>query len=143
MYKFIQDHRWVEFNTLEEIYLLFFPHRGLLDNGTTTARTEDVVLEDGTVITKAIAEMKLYEIAVQKHLDKEAQAKGYDNILSACSYAGVANVFQAEAISFLEWRSACWDYAYGVFGAVRAGTQTAPTKEELITALPVRAIPPL
>lgn len=73
--------------------------------------------------------------AVQGYMDEEAQLKGYDGILSAASYAGYTNAFQAEGISFANWRSACWTYCYQVLADVKAGTRTAPTKEELLAEL--------
>lgn len=76
--------------------------------------------------------------AVQDFMDAAAQAKGYDSILSACSYAGAPNPFQAEGQSFLAWRAACWAYCYQVQAAVAAGTQTMPTAAQLIAGLPTR-----
>jgi len=76
--------------------------------------------------------------AVQNHLDEQAQAKGYDSILSACSYAAAPNVFQAEGQSFLNWRAACWSYCYQVQADVVAGLRPMPTESEIIAGLPAR-----
>lgn len=78
-----------------------------------------------------------YTRAVQADMDAAARAKGYDSILSACSYASVANPFQAEGVAFLEWRSACWAACYGILAAVQAGERPAPTAVELLAELPV------
>lgn len=75
--------------------------------------------------------------AVQMHLDTEARQRGYDNIVSACSYAGAPNPFQVEGIAFLNWRSAVWAYCYQVLADVQAQTRTIPTEAELIAELPV------
>ncbi len=83
---------------------------------------------------------KIYEAAIQKHLDSEAQAAGYDNVLSAVSYAGYTNPYQTEGQSFLAWRGAVWSYAYEQMGLVLAGTRTKPTPSELVAELPVRAL---
>lgn len=80
-----------------------------------------------------------YEAAVQAHLDSAAEAVGYDNILSACSYAGYANPFQAEGQSFLVWRGAVWQYCYAQVAAIQAQQRAQPTVAELIAELPVRA----
>jgi hypothetical protein len=80
-----------------------------------------------------------YEKAVQAHLDAGAQAAGYDNVLSACSYAGYANPFQVEGQSFTAWRGTVWEYCYTQLALVQAGTRTEPTVDELIAELPVRA----
>jgi hypothetical protein len=78
-----------------------------------------------------------YEFAIQNHLDEAAQSHGYDNILSACSYAGFTNAYQAEGIAFGQWRAACWRYAYDQLAAIQAGTRTQPTVDELLAELPV------
>jgi hypothetical protein len=77
------------------------------------------------------------ESAVQGHLDATARGRRYDNIVSACSYAGAANRFQAESIAFIEWRAAVWDHCYAALDAVQAGTRTIPTADELLAELPV------
>lgn len=87
-----------------------------------------------------------YKEAVQAHLDSAAAAKGYGDektapIVSACSYASQPNAFQAEGISFLQWRSAVWTYCYGVLSDVRAGTRTTPSIAELIAELPALELP--
>ena len=60
---------------------------------------------------KAI-KMAEFEQAVQNNLDTTAQSKGYDSILSACTYAGYANPFQVEGQKFTEWRGNVWAYCY-------------------------------
>lgn len=94
---------------------------------------------DGAVFSKPVHPLPAqsdYIAAVQSHLDAAARAKGYDNILSACSYAAVPNLFQAESIAFLEWRSACWQTCYAVLVAVESQLRTQPTISELIVELP-------
>lgn len=78
------------------------------------------------------------EQAVQAHLDAGARLAGYDNIISACSYAGAPNAFQAEGISFINWRAAVWVYCNAVVASVLAGTSAVPTASGLIAGLPVR-----
>ena len=82
-----------------------------------------------------------YKAAVQKHLDDAAKAKGYDDIVSACSYAGYANDFRAEGESFGVWRAACWKYCYAELDKVTAGLREIPTVEQIISELPARIIP--
>lgn len=79
------------------------------------------------------------EAAVQGHLDATARSRRYDDIVSACSYAGAANRFQAESIAFIQWRAAVWDHCYAAFAAVQAGTRAVPTAAALIAELPVFA----
>lgn len=78
--------------------------------------------------------------AVQSHLDAAAQARGYDNILSACSYAGAPNPFQPEAQAFIAWRGAVWASCFAYQAEVLAGTRQPPTVDELIAALPVMGL---
>jgi hypothetical protein len=79
--------------------------------------------------------------AVQRTLDSEARTKGYDNIVSACSYAAAANPFQAEGLAFLAWRSSVWAYCYQVLADVEAGIRPIPTEAELISELPAYVAP--
>lgn len=79
--------------------------------------------------------------AVQRHLDATAQARGYDSILSACSYAGAPNPFQAEGAAFLAWRGVVWATCYQVLADAQAGARPIPADDELIAELPVMVIP--
>ncbi len=78
-----------------------------------------------------------YEAAVQRHLDAGARAARYDNILSARSYAGYPNKYQAESITFIVWSAAVWDAATTTLNAVVAGAPIPPLNE-FLASLPVR-----
>lgn len=76
--------------------------------------------------------------AAQARLDTFAKEKGYDNILSACSYATSTNpTFAAEAATCIALRDATWATFYTLQAEIQAGTRQMPTKEELVTLLPV------
>ena len=79
--------------------------------------------------------------AVQGKLESAAQAKGYDGIISACSYAGYENPFQAEAIAFGKWRADVWTYCYGQLDKVLTGKRPMPTEEQIVSELPVLVLP--
>lgn len=79
---------------------------------------------------------KHYTRVTQNHLDDTAQTKGYDDVLSACSYAAVPNLFQAESIQFIAWRSAVWAYLYQEFGKVMGGLRELPVPNDMIAELP-------
>jgi hypothetical protein len=83
------------------------------------------------------------EAAIQAELDRQAQAKGYDSILSACTYAmQPANApFQAEGAAFVTWRSAVWHQARVALAAVQAGTKPMPTPAEAVAAMPALVLP--
>lgn len=82
-----------------------------------------------------------FKDAIQNTLDEAAKAKGYDDIVSACSYAGYTNVFQAEAIAFGQWRANVWAYGYAELDKVMAGTRPVPTVAEILSELPVLVLP--
>lgn len=80
---------------------------------------------------------------IQAQLDRQAQLKGYDNIVSACSYAAqeIGAPFQAEGAAYLAWRSAVWAQAYATLAQVEAGEIPMPTPEEAVAAMPALVLP--
>ena len=82
-----------------------------------------------------------FKDAIQATLDEAARANGYDDIVSACSYAGYQNVFQAEAIAFGQWRANVWAYGYAELDKVMAGTRPVPTVAEILAELPALVLP--
>ena len=90
-------------------------------------------VEEKTAIEDA--KSKELEAAVQNMLDNAAKAKGYDSILSACTYAAYPNQFQAEGQEFVAWRGAVWAKCYEILGEVEAGTRPAPTISELLVEI--------
>lgn len=79
-----------------------------------------------------------FEAGIQAHLDISAQEQGYDNILTACSYAAAPNPYQAESITFVTWRGNVWAYYYSELQKVISGTRPMPLLSEIISELPVR-----
>lgn len=76
--------------------------------------------------------------AVQNHLEQGAKTAGYDDIISACSYAGAPNPFQAESQSFVSWRGNVWAYCYQELNKVKTGVRPFPSVEQIISELPIR-----
>lgn len=74
--------------------------------------------------------------AVQQHLDSKARSKGYDNIISACSYAAAPNPFQEESAQFVTWRGNVWAYCYQELAKVQAGTRLVPDIGVFLMELP-------
>jgi hypothetical protein len=102
-------------------------------------------LWDGSKFTKPIKSLKEvqqeFSDIVQNILDSKAKEKHYDNIISACSYAGAPNPFQAESQAFLSWRGDVWQKCYELLAAVEQGISTVPTVEQLIAELPTLVLP--
>jgi len=73
---------------------------------------------------------------VQHFMDQQASLKGYDNILSACSYAAYPNAFQQESQSFILWRSAVWTYCYQELQKIQNNERSIPAVEDFIAELP-------
>ena len=75
--------------------------------------------------------------AVQAHLDAPAQALGYDDLKTACTYAGDEDpIFDAQGQSFKSWRSKTWRKCYEILAEVEAEKRTEPTIAELLAELP-------
>lgn len=75
--------------------------------------------------------------AIQERLDSFAQTRGYDNIMSACSYFGSGNPrFKAEADRAIALRDATWAKCYEILDDVQSGKRPIPTPEELFAELP-------
>jgi hypothetical protein len=98
----------------------------------------------GNTPDPAYSEAELFELnklnmttVVQNYLDEIAQQYGYDSILSACLYSASSNSYQQEGISFLNWRSACWQVAISILNDVENNIRTIPTSQELINELPI------
>lgn len=73
---------------------------------------------------------------IQLWLNEEAKTKGYDSILSACSYAGYINPFQIEGQKFGAWRSDVWTQGYIILDEVKNSVRTIPNIEDLLLELP-------
>lgn len=81
--------------------------------------------------------------AIQAEMDRQAKGKGYDDIVSACSYAvqPAGSPFQAEGAAFLAWRSQVWTQAYAKLAQVQAGTAPMPTPEQAVADMPALVLP--
>jgi hypothetical protein len=77
-------------------------------------------------------------LVVQGYLDAGAQARNYDSVLSATTYAASMNPrFAAEGQATVAWRDAVWVACYAIMQAVLAGQRPVPTPAALISELPV------
>ena len=81
--------------------------------------------------------MARLEARVQRWLDDQAQALGYDDIRSAVTYADEPSVpkFQQEGQAMRRLRSLVWARCYEILNAVQAGQRSIPTEAELIAEM--------
>ena len=76
--------------------------------------------------------------AVQAALDNFAKTRGYDGIMSACSYSNSTDAqFKLEADYCIQLRDTTWRMGYAILAEVKAGNRPIPSVEELIAELPV------
>ena len=83
-----------------------------------------------------------YSAALDQVLDSEANARGYDSIKTAVTYADepADPIFQAEGIAFRQWRSKAYRYGYDILGQVQAGEIPLPSLDDFIAGIPALEI---
>lgn len=80
--------------------------------------------------------------SIQKHLDDFAKTRGYDGIMSACTYAtSTVAKFKTEGQYCVQARDATWSTAYDLLDQVQTGEIDVPTEEEVFESLPTLAWP--
>ena len=96
-----------------------------------------VIVEKPVVPPSAEQVVSALTAVMQRHLDDTASARGYDGILSLCSYATSTHPrFGAEGQAGVAWRDAVWGACYAVMADVQQGLRPVPTKAELLAELP-------
>lgn len=90
------------------------------------------------IVSKNLEELTaLFKEKTQQLLDAKAREKGYDDILSACSYAGYDNDFRAEGEAFGIWRAKVWKYGYALLNAIAEGKHKMPKSfDEILAEMP-------
>lgn len=105
-------------------------HRILLevmgDPETQRVENEELV---SFIRTKSLEEIQNEVVAgTQQRLDDFAQTRGYDNIMSVCTYATSTRPKRAgEGQRAVELRDATWDTLYQMLAEVQAGTRPIPS----------------
>jgi hypothetical protein len=79
-----------------------------------------------------------YEAAIQVALDTYAQSWGYNDLVTAASYAASTNSqYAAEAKALIAWRDEVWAWAEAFEAQVIAGSLSLPTTPAgLVAAMP-------
>ncbi len=102
---------------------------------------ELVELSENEINERQNQMIERFSFMVQLHMDTIAKQKGYGDSrtspsVSARSYAGFPNPFQAECILFSQWAASCWELCYQILDEVKQETRPIPTEQELIDLLP-------
>lgn len=108
-----------------------------LVNGIPVEMTEQEIVDLEASRVPVPPTVADYTVAVQAHLDAGARTRNYDNIVSACSYAGAPNPFQEEGAAFLAWRGECWALCHQIMAGVESGQRAQPTIAELVALMPL------
>lgn len=106
-------------------------------------RVIPVIGTEGLVVPEAPPQLtpeEIFRANVQARLDAFAATRGYDGILSACSYATSTNErFRREGQRAVELRDATWATGYQLLAEIQAGTRQMPSSfsevEPLLPAL--------
>ena len=107
---------------------------GPLPEGAVTERPEQPA---PTPEEQQAALQAKFTNAIQQRLDAFARTRGYDNIMSACTYVNsVMERFRLEGERAARLRDETWITAYAILDAVLAGEREVPTLEELFSELP-------
>jgi hypothetical protein len=99
------------------------------------------VLDNGVVtldlVKRAQIAKKLFQDAVEAHVEATAAERGYS---SGASCAGYLNStipsWAAEATAFIAWRDSVWAHVFTQMVLVESGQRPEPTVAELVAELP-------
>ena len=98
----------------------------------------DAEIVAANIAAKNAAFIKSVEVATQARLDDFAKTKGYDGIISVCSYATSTSRYGAEGRYCVSAREDTWDTLFQLLADVQAGTKPMPgSVEEVMEILPV------
>ena len=73
---------------------------------------------------------------VNNIVESTAKRYGFDSAISARSYAGTENKYQAFSIGFTKWSAEFWNVGEAIASDVMSGKRAIPTDDELLGLLP-------
>lgn len=80
---------------------------------------------------------KRYEDAVQRHIDRVAEKRGYTNGYTCLSYIDSTDqIWKRQANIFNSWRDSVWHKCHEILKQYQSGEIEQPTIRELINLLP-------
>lgn len=81
--------------------------------------------------------MTRFERLLDKHINAVAQAKGYDNRITASLRAAATDSpWYAEGIAFVSWMDSCYAKCYVIQDELETGQRTLPTDDEFLAEMP-------
>lgn len=127
-------------NKLHALDNIEFLH--LLPEGCTEITEEDFAAMSAPPPPTTEQIIAGFTYAIQQRLDDFAKTRGYDNILSAATYAtSTVAKFATEGQYAVDARDATWAKCYEILAVVEAGTRPVPTLDELLAELPALTWP--
>ena len=107
----------------------FVAYMAWIEAGNTPA-------EPGIVFDVQAAKQGIIDF-VQHHMDETAKTRGYDSILSLCTYANSSvPQFKLEGQAGIDWRDGCWATGYQIMADVLQGKRSLPTAEQVLSEMP-------
>ncbi|QWW67960.1 hypothetical protein [Rhizobium sp. WYJ-E13] len=91
---------------------------------------------------KKVASLTDYANAVQAHVDATANAREFNDGVTAATYlTSSISRWRADAEALVAWRDQVWAYSYGELDRVRNGLRPQPTIDVFINELPAISWP--
>lgn len=115
------------------------PNLALSDEEWEEALRSGANFVSGGELIKKSSIVEEFKARVQEILDSKARELGYDSMVSAVSYAGFKNSFQAEALKLGKWRSEVWAWGNELLNTYKDAKEE-PLLEELLLGMPKASV---